>query len=203
MFWCPEDRDSIQRTFVLTQPMRTKDRWLRAVLDAERVGEEPWEMYCFIHGLPTRNVGTWMPNEDKPWCGNSACAILAETKWADAFKRGRGSLESWKFRTEMECLVCQTERRRRCCVLRPSHEEHVRRLQDPPFDVAPYVHPFRYPSFHATQLRAISFAKSNHKQVFWVPAYDKAGLGEGISKKETITSNEHTWSFNFGEPVGH
>ena len=57
--------------------------------------------------------------------------------------------------------------------MQPGDNVDDRRLQDPPFDVAPFVHPFRYPSFHATQLRAISFAKANNAQVFWVAAYDK------------------------------
>ena len=51
---------------------------MRAVLDAERVGDESWEMYCFIHGLPTRNVGTWLPGREEPGCGNNRCAKLRD-----------------------------------------------------------------------------------------------------------------------------
>ena len=36
-----------------------------------------------------------------------------------------------------------------------------------------YIHPFRHPSYHATQLRAIVFAKSNNRRLLWVIAYDK------------------------------
>ena len=179
MFWVPEDSDGIQKTFVLTAPMRTTDKWLRAVLDVKRDGDgrESWEIYCFIHGLPTRNVGTWLPEENEPWCKNPTCATLRDGQWAEIFPRGRGNIDNWKFRANMECDVCKAERRRRCCVLRAGDAEHERRLQSPPFDVAPFVHPFRYPSYHATQLRAIAFAKQNNQQVFWVAAYDEDGEG--------------------------
>ena len=40
MSWCPDDMDSIQQTFMLTKPMRSKDPWLQVVLDAERYGKE-------------------------------------------------------------------------------------------------------------------------------------------------------------------
>ena len=69
MFW-QEGEDAIQRTFQLTQSTRTCDPWLIAVLDADRNGEESWEMYCFTHGLPTRNCGSWMPQSEGPSCGN-------------------------------------------------------------------------------------------------------------------------------------
>ena len=86
-------------------------------------------------------------------------------------------MDNWTFRANVECDVCKAERRRRCCVLRAGDAERESRLRSPPFDVAPFVHPFRYPSFHATQLRAIAFAKENNQQVFWVAAYDKDGEG--------------------------
>ena len=34
MFWDMKDEDCIQRTFVLTEAMRTKDPWLKALVDA-------------------------------------------------------------------------------------------------------------------------------------------------------------------------
>ena len=66
MFWKPQDVDSIQQTFLLTKAMRSKDEWLNAVLAADRYGEESWEMYCFQHGLPIRNPGTWLPGQSQP-----------------------------------------------------------------------------------------------------------------------------------------
>ena len=38
-----------------------ENKWLQAVLEADLFGEEAWEMYCFIHGLPTKNPGSWDP----------------------------------------------------------------------------------------------------------------------------------------------
>ena len=88
MFWCPEQRDSVQKTFVLDKPMRTKDLWLQAVLDADRYGRETWEMYCFAHGLPTRNPGTWMPQTDAVACGQERCKTLASGAWSEMWRAG-------------------------------------------------------------------------------------------------------------------
>jgi hypothetical protein len=51
-------------------------------------------------------------------------------------------------------------------------EEDKERFVTAPFDTAAYVHPFRHPSYHATQLRAIAFAKNGNKQLLWVTAHD-------------------------------
>ena len=72
MFWNADDQDAIQKTWVLTKPLRSQDAWLNAVLQASRNGEESWEMYCFNHGFPTRNPGTWMPDTNAPTCGNAS-----------------------------------------------------------------------------------------------------------------------------------
>ena len=82
MFW-RKDEDSIQQTFLLTRSLRTDDPWLEAVLEADRYGRESWEMYCFIHGLPTRNPGSWLPGPDKPMCGNERCSRLAQEHWPE------------------------------------------------------------------------------------------------------------------------
>ena len=68
MFWSREE-DSIQQTFELTESKRTTDAWLKAVLRADRIGAETWEMYCFIHGLPTRNPGSWDLDTNAITCG--------------------------------------------------------------------------------------------------------------------------------------
>ena len=44
MFWYAEDADSIQKTIVLKEPMRSKDKWHNEVLQADRQGMETWEM---------------------------------------------------------------------------------------------------------------------------------------------------------------
>lgn len=77
MFWNGDDQDSTQKTWLLRKPLRSQDAWLNAVLHASRNGEESWEMYCFNHGFPTRNPGSWMPDTNAPTCGNVNCAMLA------------------------------------------------------------------------------------------------------------------------------
>ena len=146
--------------------MRTKDLWLRAVLEADCLGEESWEMYCFVHGLRTRNVGTWLPGRPTPLCGNVQCAKLSTEVWPKMWERGRGTTENLKLRQNMECDRCKDERKRRCCVLRTDASDDMQRLQQAPFDAAPFVHPFRHPSFHATQLRALAFAKKQRDAPF-------------------------------------
>ena len=89
---------SIQRT-----SMRSKDAWLNAVLNANRYGEETWEMYCFQHGLPTRNPGSWLPGPDKPACGNAQCARLAAEVWPALRERSATAFGGAKARTG--CVV--------------------------------------------------------------------------------------------------
>ena len=108
MFWHPEEKDSIQETYMLTKPMRTKDKWLQTTLDASREGRESWEMYCFTHGFPTRNPGTWFPGAAAPECGNPTCAtpfatlhkargwrILTLRAPAEAISVAGGSMAGW------------------------------------------------------------------------------------------------------------
>ena len=143
MFWKRNDIDSIQQTFVLEKPMRSDDPWLLAVLHADRYGQESWEMYCFIHGLPTRNPGTWLPDRCEPVCGNEICKRLATELWPQMWENSRG--EMWSWRSRMECDKCAAERERRCCVIRPTADS-LRRYTEDPFANAPFVHPFRHPA---------------------------------------------------------
>ena len=87
MFWDihdPKKLDTIQKLYELTVSQRNAgDRWLNAVLSAARDGAETWEMYCFTHGLPTRNPGSWLPCTRDPdagelTCGSPACKSLRQ-----------------------------------------------------------------------------------------------------------------------------
>ena len=76
-FW-RQTRDSIQGMHEIVQSNRTaEDPWLQEVLSQDRMGCESWEVYCFTHGLPTHNVGTWLPSTITPMCGNAQCEALA------------------------------------------------------------------------------------------------------------------------------
>eukprot|EP00973_Karenia_brevis_P076313 10598946-Karenia_brevis.AAC.1 len=59
----------------------------------------------------------------------------------------------------MECNICQEERQRRCCVLKRDNAELFSKWVAEPFANAPFLHPFRHPSFHAAQLRALILQK--------------------------------------------
>ena len=142
MFWTNDDVDSIQQTWLLTKALRSKDDWLNAVLESSRYGNESWEMYCFNHGFPTRNPGTWMPSTDAPTCGNNECKKLAGI-WSQMWERGRGV--NLKQRQAMECALCSKERQRRACILQDSEEARERFVSEE-FAATPYLHPFRHPS---------------------------------------------------------
>ena len=81
------------------------------MLQADRYGAESREMYCFVHGLPTKNPGSWLPSEKEPQCGNEACKELAE-KW-----QLQGTSVPWDVRRSAECPDCKEERKRRCIII--------------------------------------------------------------------------------------
>ena len=159
MFW-KKDREPISNTFVLKKPMRTKaDPWMQEVMQAQRDGNESWEMYCFIHGLPTAHTGSWLPSTNMPTCQDTTCIDLNQRVWPFLVKHTSSWMKwrnSWKLRRGLECSICAEERRRRCWVdpidLEP---EQTRRYRDARFADAPYVHPFNAPKYHAQQLRTI------------------------------------------------
>ncbi len=142
-------------------------------------------MYCFVHGYPTRNAGSWMPDTGELACGNSERARTAREEWPKLWRLMQNSKEAWRLRQAMECHVCRAERRRRCCVLQPADPADVQRFQAAPFTKVPYVHPFRHPSYHATQLRALHLAKIEDRRVLWCVAFDKpkGGSLQGSSAK--------------------
>ena len=165
MLW-KRGEDSIGKLFELTEPMRTKDSWLQQQLTQDPHGQESWEVYCFVHGLPTRNVGSWDPATNVPTCGHPRCATLAGRVWPEMFRRRC----DWALRRVLECETCTAERKRRCCVLQSVGDA---RYKKEPFAHAPFVHPFNAPKYHAQQLRAVNFAKAMNRQVLWVIARDK------------------------------
>eukprot|EP00973_Karenia_brevis_P026034 3592499-Karenia_brevis.AAC.1 len=190
MIWRPGKADSIERTFVLEESTCTKDKGLQMVSEADRNGHERWEMYWLIHGDPTCNVGSWLPGEDTPWCNSKRCGTLAAHVWPEIWRRGQGTVENWLLRKDSECGICKHERRRRCCVLHAEDEGMHSRMVEEPFASAPFVHPCRQPSRHATQLRALSFAKNRKRRLLWEVANDKnsyqqhqCGRGKGRCQK--------------------
>ena len=77
MFWTKSE-DSLNWFHELTKEVRCKDPWLSWALKGARHGSADHETYCFMHGLPTRHAGSWMPTTDSVMCGNAACKKLPE-----------------------------------------------------------------------------------------------------------------------------
>ena len=191
MFWDSHDArkpDSIQKLYELTVNKRNDgDEWLDAVLSADRQGDETWEMYCFIHGLPTRNPGSWLPRDGMEHgvvtCNTAGCAGLRE-QWDMLWRR---DAMTWSERQQMECEVCREERERRCRVIAQkadAEEQHKRE----PFIDAPFVHPLRQPTNHAQRLRALHFARSHRTRVLWALAHDQR-----VAKEAGRSPNQASW----------
>ena len=98
---------SPKQLFELTLQVRSNDVWRNHVLQCNRRGKEPWEVYCFSHELPTRNCGSWLPHTNAPSCGNARCKKLRE-KWQALWGRKR---MSWieLLKKEPECNMCHSE----------------------------------------------------------------------------------------------
>ena len=78
MFWQRRE-DSNQKSFELTGDKRTTDPWLQAVLGADRLGAETWEMYCFLACRPVI-LATIAPIKDTVTCRN--CDAI-QKEWRD------------------------------------------------------------------------------------------------------------------------
>ena len=55
------------------------------------------------------------------------------------------------------------------------------------------MHPFRHPYYHATQLRAIVFAKSKQRRLLWVTAHDKILTNNLSLTKEKEELRKERW----------
>ena len=133
-------------------------------------------MYCFIHGLPTANPGSWNPETGEVYCRGKNCNSLAK-EWAELYLCTEKI--TCPARVEMECVECRQERKRRCSILSTDAGNQAS-FQRAPFTEAPFVHPFRYPSGHAPQLPAIEFAKSRKERVLWFAAYVKPNVKDKL-----------------------
>ena len=78
-------------------------------------------------------------------------------------------------------------------MLRENNETDRKRYVADPFSGAPYVHPFNHPSFHATQLRAIVFAKSKNRRLLWVTAHDQIVTNNLTTSKEKEELRKERW----------
>ena len=167
MFWT-KDKDSLNCFNELTLEHRCKDEFLSHVLQGARHGTQDAETYSFLHGLPTRHAGSWLPSEKKVACGKAACLALTE-KWTAEILAGKQ--HEWYRRRSDECETCATERRRRCRVLGCSDLSPD--IDSATFAAAPYIHPFNEPKYHASQVRALRFAATTQSHLLWIIAQDR------------------------------
>ena len=79
MFW-NRGVDSLTGMTELTHSYgQALDPWTSECLRQCRHGKLSWTMHCFLHGLATLMLGSWMPQPQGfglLLCGNSACEIL-------------------------------------------------------------------------------------------------------------------------------
>ena len=92
----------------------------------------------------------------------------------------------------MECEACASERARRCCIINSERHAAAAYKQEP-FANAPFVHPFRAPSYHAQQLRAISFAQTTNRRLLWVTAHDVPVQQGSLGKGEELEQWRARW----------
>ena len=79
MFWA-RGPDSFQEFMELTKANRCKDEWLGTVPKRARHGNMEHELHCFMHGLPTKHAGSWMPSTSEVRCKQASCQALC-SKW--------------------------------------------------------------------------------------------------------------------------
>ena len=75
MFWT-RAVDAMREFFELKEENRCKDSWLRPLLKRARHGNLDHELYCFLHGLPTKHPGCWMHDANALMCGSRTCGVL-------------------------------------------------------------------------------------------------------------------------------
>ena len=160
LFW-GSDVNSLNYFKELTIQKRTDDAWYDALLKECRKGSLSEESYNALHGLPTRQPGSWLGNVP---CSNEKCKHLPEI-WADMARRD----VPWVEMQRMECVPCGKERERRTRLL--AHDDP--RVRQQPFVSAPYIHKNNQPKYHAMLLRAAEDAKRKRKYTLWFSATDE------------------------------
>ncbi len=90
---------SVQGVTELTEPIRCKDKWYNALLEACRFGRLSDNNYAFLHGERTSVPGSWLGAGTT--CGNSACAGLPAL-WKTMARNGA----QWDAMRALECKKC-------------------------------------------------------------------------------------------------
>ena len=189
MFWT-HGPDAVQELFELTKEHRCKDEWLSYFLKRARHGNMEHELYCYVHGLPTKHTGSWMPGRNDVICGKASCRALPE-KWEREVLAGAN--RTWSERCSDECDICSEHRQRRCRVLYDDDaEESV--INTTKFCDAPLIHPWNSPKYHANQVRAKHFARRTNRILLWAVCEDTPIHGDLRSLPEEDGLVPMEWS---------
>ena len=124
------------------------------------------ELYCFMHGLPTKHAGSWMPESNDVLCGETQCRALP-AEWERALSAG--THETWEQRCAQECHVCKQHRLKRKRVLSGANDSVVANIK---FSDAPLIHPWNAPKYHASLVRARRYARDTNRILLWVVCED-------------------------------
>ena len=142
--------------FELTTEQRCVDPWLSLVLKQARHSAMSQDVWCFLHGFPTR-YRAWDFDTKACLCGTAACQTLP-LAWATTPDL------PWEARLEQECPQCRIERRRRCLLGRDPKSAK--------FAAQPFIHGLKAAKYIATNLRAREVAVSQQQTILWVIAAD-------------------------------
>ena len=165
MFWTTKP-NAVQELLELTREHRCKDPWLSALLLRARHGNMEHELYCFMHGLPTKHTGSWMPDSNDVLCGQRRCRALP-AEWERALSTG--TPQTWEQRGAQECHVCKQHRLKRKRVLSSTDDSVVANIK---FSDAPLIHPWNAPKYHASLVRARRYARDTNRILLWVVCED-------------------------------
>ena len=149
-----------------------QDKWFSNFLNACREGTLKEDDYNYIHGYPTkgkidfwyeqRNTQGWIHDDEN--CSGTPYSILDHWNIYPTSTRNK----------KIECKFCWQERKRRARVLHMDRYEAYgrERLEHPDFAESVLITQYNMSAFHFAQQRAISFAKQNQRQAFWIQATD-------------------------------
>jgi len=196
MFWTRHP-DAVRQLFELTKENRQKDAWLSCFLKGARHGNQGHELYCFMHGLPTKHAGSWMPSTDNALRGKAERKALP-AKWTRELLEE--SRRSWDARRSEECSICDDHRQRRCRVLYRGEKE---KMQHAKFLDAPLIHPYNAPKYHASLIRAQQYAFRTGRILLWAAAEDQPCHPDhtGLSQEDLETKRAE-WSMFHDQKTG-
>ena len=176
LFWEDNENESMQGVTELTTHFRCKDSWWNAILDEIRTLQLSDDSHAFLHGLETAVPGSWL--HGRPQCAERRCIDLVGI-WAR-------SAESWETRRQMECKVCQEERRTR------NRVAPVGALQCPTFELVPAAVPNNDLRYEINKLRAQRFARHRNSQLLWCPAKDTATI-DALREDPSLSWKKKEW----------